>query len=275
VKSKVARDIALEKDGTSTQQVYTIHVLAKALDLLELLGSNGSALGLAEICQRLNLPKSSVFRYLATLEHRGFVKRNPDTNQYRLGLKLLELGNVVVSQFDVREAALPVMRGLHDLAEETVNLAVIDNYQVVYIEVLEGKSHSVRIVGQPGQRQLAHSTAVGKAILAYMPQAEVDALVRRHGLPAFTTKTITTTEALQADLAGVRARGYAMDEEESDAGVRCVGVPIFDHHGGVVAGISISAPIDRMAPARLEKIRRELVAGAATISRQLGYRKLP
>lgn len=271
-----AKPSKTETNAASSQpstQTYTIHVLDKALDLLELLGTSSSPLSLAEISQRLKLPKSSVFRYLFTLEARGYVKRLPDSDKYRLGLKLLELGSQAISQFDMRDAALPVMRGLLESFSEMVNLAVIDGYEVIYIEVLPGKTYSIQIVGHPGQRQLAHSTALGKAMLAYWPEDRIDQLIAQHGLPAFTPHTITTIDALKAALEQVRVLGYALDDEESVMGVRCVGAPIFDHRGQAVAAISLSAPDHRMPPQQLEIVCRELVAGAATISSQLGYRR--
>ncbi len=250
---------------------YTIQVLAKALDLLEALGQARAGLTLAELSRRLELPKSSVFRYLATLEARGYVEKVPETDRYRLGLRLFEIGNLVASHFDVTEFALPFMRKLVETFRETVNLAVLYQGEVVYLQILES-TRSMRMSAQPGQRNLCHSTALGKALLAYLPESERQAIVAQHGLPALTPRTITTVEQLQEELARVRHRGYAIDDIENEEGVRCVAAPIFNYRGEPIAAISISGPADRMPYGQMELMGKELLAGTRAISRRLGYR---
>lgn len=249
---------------------YTIHVLAKALDLLDILAQEGS-LSLTELCQRSGQPKSSVFRYLVTLEEHGFVRRSLNSEEYSLGLKLIELGRAVTHQFTVHEVALPFMRNLLDTFRETVNLAILEGGTIVYLEILEG-THSIRMAARPGQHDFAHSTAIGKAILAHSPTAVVEDVVNRHGLPAMTPATITTFEGLLTELAQVRKRGYSVDNIENEPGVRCVGAPIFNHHKTPVAAISISGPADRISGAKIELIGKELLNATRAISQQLGYR---
>jgi DNA-binding IclR family transcriptional regulator len=249
---------------------YTINVLAKALDLLDVLSSS-DALSLTELCERLEQPKSSVFRYLVTLEDRGYVRRLPNSDEYTLGLKLIELGRAVTTQFSVHEVAIPLMRNLLDTFRETVNLAIVEAGKVVYLEILEG-TQSIRMAARPGQRDFAHSTAIGKAILSRFSDAEVEAVISRHGLPALTPATITNVERLRVELAQVREVGYAVDNVENESGVRCVGAPIFNHQGKVVAAISISGPADRIWGPKVEVIGKELVAATQSISEQLGYR---
>lgn len=250
---------------------YTIQVLAKALDLLEVLGQERAGLTLAELAKRLELPKSSVFRYLVTLEARGYVEKLPETERYRLGLRLFEMGNLVASHFDVTEFALPFMRRLVETFRETVNLAVLYQGEVVYLQILES-TRSMRMSAQPGQRNLCHSTALGKALLAYLPEAEVRAIIAQHGLPALTPRTITTEEQLWEELARVRHRGYAVDDIENEENVRCVAAPIFNHRDEPIAAISISGPADRMPYAQMELMGKELLAGTRAISRRLGHR---
>jgi DNA-binding IclR family transcriptional regulator len=252
---------------------YTVHVLAKALDLLDMLAQHGS-LSLTELCQALGQPKSSVFRYLVTLEEHGYVRRSPNTEEYSLGIKLIKLGRAVTTQFTMHEAAVPFMRHLQDTFRETVNLAILEEGKVVYLEILEG-TQSIRMAARPGQRDFAHSTAIGKAILAYSPDSEVEGVIKRYGLPALTNSTITSIERLQAELAQVREIGYAVDNIENEAGVRCVGAPVFNHEGSVVAGISISGPADRLSGSKIEMIGKELVLSARSISEHLGYHNLP
>lgn len=250
---------------------YTVQVLAKALDLLDLLARQG-AMSLTQLCQELGQPKSSVFRYLVTLEEHGYVQRAQNGETYSLGLKLLELGRSVTNQFTVHEVALPFMRSLIEQFGETVNLAILEGGRVVYIEILEG-THSIRMAARPGQRDFAHSTAIGKAILAYSPPTEAENVVKRHGLPTRTPATITTLEGLRAELVVVRERGYSIDNIENEVGVRCVAVPIFNHLSQPIAAISVSGPADRVFGAKVELIGEALMDATRAISQQLGYRR--
>ena len=250
---------------------YTVQVVAKALDVLDALAAKGS-MSLTELCQQLDQPKSSVFRYLVTLEEHGYVRRSRNGDDYSLGLKLIELGRAVTNQFTVHEVALPAMRHLLDTFRETVNLAILETGKIVYLEILEG-THSIRMAARPGQRDFAHSTAIGKAILAYSTSAEVEAVVKRHGLPALTPATLTTYEGLLAELERVRAGGYAVDNIENEPGVRCVAAPIFNHYGSPIAAISLSGPADRVFGAKVELMGRALIEATQTISQQLGHRR--
>jgi IclR family acetate operon transcriptional repressor len=249
---------------------YTVQVLAKALAVLETLAQHG-ALSLAELAQAVDQPKSSVFRYLVTLEERGYIRRHPATEQYSLGVKLISLGNLVTGQFNVHEEAIGFMRQLLDKFRETVNLAILEDGQIVYLDILEG-TQSVRMAARPGQRDFAHSTAIGKSILSHLPHEDLTAILKRHGLPAMTEATITNLEALQVELQRVRERGYAIDNLENEPGVRCVGAPIFNHHAEVIAAISVSGPASRITPSQVEMIGRELIAATRAISERLGYR---
>ncbi len=249
---------------------YTVHVIAKALEVLEELAHDGP-LSLAELAQQVEQPKSSVFRYLVTLEERGYVRRNAATEQYSLGIKLIELGNLVTGQFNIHEEAIGYMRQLLDKFRETVNLAILEDGKVVYLDILEG-TQSVRMAARPGQRDFAHSTAIGKSHLSYLPQDQLIAILRRHGLPTMTEATITTIEDLQIELQRVRERGYAIDNMENEPGVRCVGAPIFNHQSQVIAAISVSGPASRITPSQVETIGRELVVATRMISERLGYR---
>lgn len=249
---------------------YTVQVLAKALDLLDLLSRQG-AMSLTQLCQELGQPKSSVFRYLVTLEEHGYVQRSQNGDTYSLGLKLLELGNAVAGQSTVHEVALPFMRNLINEFGETVNLAILESGKVVYIEILEG-THSIRMAARPGQRDFAHSTAIGKAILAYAPPAEAENVVKRYGLPQRTPATVTTLEGLRAELAQVHERGYSIDNIENELGVRCVAVPILNHQSHPIAAISVSGPADRIHGAKVELIGEALLNAARAISQRLGYR---
>lgn len=259
-----------KRQGEAGSSRYTIHALVKALDLLEVLAQKGS-LTLTELCRELGQPKSSVFRHLATLEMCGYVRHSPDSETYRLGTKLIELGNAVKAQFDVHEEAVPFMRQLQEAFSETVNLAILEEGKVVYLDILEG-TQPIRMAARPGRRDFVHSTAIGKVILAHSAETVVDAIIDQHGLPALTPQTITTADELKAALSLVCTQGYAVDNLENEDGVCCVGAPIFNHHGEAIAAISISGPASRFSAARIEALGNELKRAAQSISERLGYR---
>ncbi len=256
--------------SSENESRYTVQVLAKALDLLEVLAQH-STMTLGQLCQASGQPKSSVFRYLVTLEEHGYVQRSRSTDEYSLGIKLIELGRAVTNQFTVHEVAIPFMRRLLEAYGETVNLAILEAGKIVYLEILEG-THSIRMAARPGQRDFAHSTAIGKALLANSPAAETEEVVKRHGLPMRTPATITSYEALRTELAHVRETGYSVDNIENEAGIRCVAAPIFNRHASPVAAISISGPADRIFGAKVELIGKDLLEATRAISQQLGYR---
>jgi IclR family acetate operon transcriptional repressor len=251
---------------------YTIRVLAKALDVLEVLVGESGGLELTELARRLNMPKSSAFRSLVTLEQRGYVERAPESDRFRLGVKLFELGSAVAANFDVRDVARPLMQYLRERFHETVNLGVLHDGLVVYLDIVES-TRSIRMAAQPGRHDMAHSTSLGKALLAHLTDQEVEAIVGRHGLQAFTPRTVTTLRALKAELRRVRERGYSMDDIENEPGVRCVGASILNHQGRAVAAISVSGPADRMTHERVDAIAAELVIGTRQISQRLGYKE--
>jgi IclR family acetate operon transcriptional repressor len=257
--------------SSNNESRYTVHVLAKALDLLDLLASRGS-MNLTQICHELGQPKSSVFRYLVTLEGHGYVQKSRNGDEYNLGIKLIELGHVAGRQFTVYEIALPFMRQLVEEFGETVNLAILEEGQVVYLEILEG-THSIRMAARPGQRDFAHSTAIGKAILAHSPPSEVADIVKQHGLPTLTPATITSLEGLRAELQHITQTGYSVDNIENELGVRCVAAPIFNHHATPIAAISVSGPADRIFGAKVELIGQELLEATQVISQKLGHRE--
>jgi DNA-binding IclR family transcriptional regulator len=249
---------------------YTVQALAKALNLLDMLAQRGT-MTLSQLCQELGQPKSSLFRSLATLEEYGYVQRSRSGDEYGLGIKLIELGRAVTNQFTVHEVALPSMRSLLDAFGETVNLAILEAGKIVYLEILEG-THSIRMAARPGQSDFAHSTAIGKSILAFSTVSEVEDVVKRHGLPMLTPATITTFQGLRSELVRVRETGYSVDNIENEAGVRCVAAPIFNHQASPIAAISISGPADRIFGAKIELIGENLLEATRAISQQLGYR---
>ena len=256
---------------------YSIAVLDRALDLLEALAEApaGAPLGVSEVARRAGVTKSAAFRILANLERRGYVAKDPVNARYSLGTQLVYLGERSLGAIDLRAAARPALEALQQRFGETVNLGVRDGAEVVYVDMIES-SHGLRMAARIGGRDYLHSTALGKAILAFLLPAERDHLLYAPaGLPARTERTITDPARLRAELERVRERGIAEDRDENEVGARCLGAPIFDHRGGVAGAISLSAPDSRLDDARATEVAAAVRAEAASITRRLGGRIEP
>jgi DNA-binding IclR family transcriptional regulator len=249
---------------------YRVQVLDRALAALAILANRSSDCGLAELCTALKLHKSTVHRLMMVLEQHRLVVKNPETGRYRLGLKLFELGSKAIEGLDLRGRARPYLDRLQEKFGETVFFCILDEGQVFYVEKVESKA-SVRTACTVGSRAPAYCTAVGKAMLAELPEAEVTAIVRRWGLKPVTAKTITKASALKTELKAVRARGYAIDDEEKEEGLRCVGAAVRSHSGMPVAAMSISGPAFRMTRERVPEVGRALTEAASELSAELGY----
>ncbi len=248
-----------------------IEVVEKAARVLDCLENHGSAVLLGPIARQSGLVKSSAFRLLYTLEKLGYVQRVQPGPRYRLGPRLLRLAATALQERDLNRTALPFMEALLARFRETVNLGVLDQGQVLYLQVLESPQ-AFRLAARAGLRSPLHSTAMGKSLLAYLPERDVAALVGAR-LQRFTPRTITRLEP-RKELARVRERGYAVDNQEDSHGARCVGAPIFDGSNAVVGAMSVSAPATRMGSARAREIAREIRAACRRISGELGWRDL-
>jgi len=253
------------------EQRYVIQSAAKALELLKVFSVQEPELNLTELSRRLGLGAASTLRAVATLQACGFLEQNPVNRKYRLGLVCLELGSIFLSHSDIRQHALPGLRRLRDEFRETVHLAKLAGSDVVYLEKLEGLLPIGLRGSSVGGRAQAHSTALGKVMLAYLPAESVYALYEGKPLQARTPHTITNLDDLLADLARIRERGYSLDNEENDLGAICVGAPLFDHTDVPAAAISCSGPADRMRAA-LERgaLPTRLLETARAVSARLG-----
>ena len=261
---------ATERDAPD----YSIAALDRALDLLEALAEApaGAPLGVSEVARRAGVTKSAAFRILANLERRGYVAKDPVSARYTLGTQLVYLGERSLGAIDLRSAARPALEALQRRFGETVNLGVREGTEVVYVDMIES-SHGLRMAARVGGRDYLHSTALGKAILAFLPAAERDRLLRLSGeLPARTERTITDPVKLRAELERVRERGIAEDRDENEVGARCLGAPIFDHRGLVAGAISLSAPDSRLDDARSAEVATAVREEAAAVTRRLGGR---
>lgn len=235
------------------EQRYIIRSVSRALELLKIFSGVESELSLAEVSRCVNLNRSTTFRLLVTLQALGYLEQNPETRRYRLGVTCLELGSVFLNQSDMRKEALPILNGLRDEYKETVHLARLAGSEVVYLERLEGLLPIGIMGSRVGGRAPAHCTGLGKAMLAYLPESEIRQLYAESGLPRFTPTTITDLTELLRELASIRERGYAMDNEEHEPDVKCVAVPIWNYRQKVVGAISVAGPAGRIGRAIAEK----------------------
>jgi DNA-binding IclR family transcriptional regulator len=228
---------------------------------------------LVDVVRGCGLQKSTTHRLLAALISEGLVEQDPDSERYRLGLRLLELGMAVLNRLDVRQEAQSILRGLAERAEETVHLGVASGTDVVYLEKVESP-HAFQMRSRVGARMPIHSTGLGKAILAGLPEKELEEMLAA-GIQKRTPRTIVDPDELRADLQRTRMRGYSTDMEENEEGVRCVGAPVFDHSLRVVGAISVAGPIFRFSEQRMAELAVQVVSAAQEISRRLGYKASP
>ncbi len=252
---------------------YIIQAVSHALDLLEQFHGEVDELGVTELSKRLKLHKNNVFRLLATLESRGYIEQNRATENYRLGLKSLELGQTFIKQMGLLRQAKPILEKLVGACNETSYVAIFKDGYIVYLDVVE-TDLTVRVVSRVGSRLPAYCTASGKVHLAHMSDEEVDALLPGKELKAYTPNTMVDRDKLKQELRKVAEAGYAIDDEEVDVGVRCIAAPIRDYTRRIVGAVSISGPAMRFSDERLEKELIPLAIQAGEeLSTRLGYHK--
>lgn len=249
---------------------YTIAVVSRALDLLESLAEADTPLGATDLSRRIGVTKSAAYRILATLERRGYVVKDPATAEYRLGARLAYLSRRVPGTGDLLPQARPLLEGLQRRFNETVNLGVPDGAEIVYVDMVES-DRALRMTARLGGRDPLHSTSLGKAVLAFLPEGERERLLGSP-LSRRTRATLTDAASVRAELDRIRQDGVAEDHGENEAGVLCLGAPIFDAAGAVVAAVSVSSPESRMSAARAREIADAVREAADAISRRIGGR---
>lgn len=243
----------------------------KAMDIVDCLAVEGAPLSTVELSRKLGISRSTAYRLLTTLSTGGYVTQDvASPEKYRLGYKLLELAGSLLDSIELRQQALPFLEELRDFANETVHLVIMERGQVVYIDKLEC-SQAVRMHSSIGRLGFIHSTAVGKAMAAFMPRETVTRILEEQGMPGLTPNTITEEGSFALELDRIRAQGYAIDDVENEEGIRCVAAPILSYGGEPVAAFSLSGPAFRMTADRAEELSEAVRATALRISRQLGY----
>ena len=243
--------------------------VANALRLVKAFSDQEYEIGISNLARRLSLGKSTVHRLASTLVDAEFLEKNPETGGYRLGLALFDLGMLVRRKMSVVTEARPYLRALMERTGESVHLTVLDHASVLYVNNI-ASPQAIRMQSNLGARVPAHCCSEGKALLAFEPSATVESVIAA-GLPARTPKTIVKPQRLRDELAQVRGRGYALDDEELEIGLRAAAAPIRDHRGDVIAAVSIAGPVQRVSKKALQRFAAEAVATGRTISQRLGY----
>jgi len=259
-------DLTPESTESKENKGSSIQVIDRMMTLINALAAHGDPITLKQLAHATQLHPSTAHRILGALIAQGFVERS-DTSSYRLGIRLLELGNLVKSRISVREVAMPAMLRLHAFTGESVNLGMRSGDEIVYVERTSSGRSAVRVVHIVGARAPLHTTATGKLFLAEENTREIRAYIERTGLPASTSASITQQAKLEAELAKVREEQIAYDMEEVEAGVRCIAAGIRDDAGKLVAGLSLSTPVERFNADWALIVK----ATATEIARALGY----
>ncbi|MBV8211401.1 MAG: IclR family transcriptional regulator [Burkholderiaceae bacterium] len=263
----MARPFPTAQPAAAPRERTAIQVIERLTNLLDALARQSGSVSLKELARATALHPSTAHRILNDLVVGRFVDRGEQPGTYRLGMRLLELGNLVKARLSVREAAVEPMRDLHRKTGQTVNLSVRQGDEIVYVERSYSERSGMQVVRAIGGRAPLHLTSSGKLFLAFDEPRAVRSYATRTGLAGHTRNSITDLPRLERELSLIRARGFAKDNEELELGVRCIAAAIRDDNGQVVAGLSVSAPADRLQEAWIE----ELVGTAARISSGLGH----
>jgi DNA-binding IclR family transcriptional regulator len=245
----------------------------KALELLDHFTAERPELSLAEISREVDAHKSSVFRVLTTLEAAGFLEKDPQSGKYRLGLKILDLAGRVWGRHDIRQIATPYMEELARETGEVIHLAVLDGADIVYLEK-KGQGQILTVATRVGGRNPAYASSMGKILLADLSESELKAVLGRGKLQKLTPNTITEMPRLTEELNRIREQGFALDNEETFPGIRCVGAPIRDAGGKVIAAVSVTVPAQRMNDERVRELWRLVTGTARMISERVAASKM-
>jgi IclR family acetate operon transcriptional repressor len=249
------------------QDPYFLGSLHKGLQLIDCFARQ-ETWSLAELATELGQTKPTVFRILHTIEAFGYLQKDPQTGRYSLAMRFHTLGSAAVQHEQLRWQALPPLQDLARDTGETVHVGILYDGEAICVQAVDG-TRLVRMHAFVGKRTPAHASALGKVLLAHLPDAEIDHFAAR-ALARFTPRTITRPAALRKALHQIRTQGWALDDEEMETGLRCLGAPITDHAGRPCASVAISAPAGRMDPRRIAQLTPLVKATAARISHMLG-----
>jgi DNA-binding IclR family transcriptional regulator len=243
----------------------------KLLTLIELMARQQEPARLQDLARKLDMPASTVLRFLAALQHRDYAAQDIETGCYFLTFKLCGLADSIRANQSLRNIGLPYLRSVAAAFDESCNLSIEYDMSVMYIEAVQGPSKTLMSLQRIGNIAPMHCTAVGKLLLLGYSSQQLDQLLAVKGLVRYTPATLTSRQILLSELESIRARGYAYDNEECEQGARCVAAPIRDYTGRIIAGISVSGPVTRMTDAHIEKNLPVLLDSARQVSARLGW----
>ncbi|QGX97452.1 IclR family transcriptional regulator [Roseovarius faecimaris] len=246
----------------------TVQALDRGLHLLSLL-SREHRITLSNLAMQAGMPPSTAHRLLMTLQSQKFADFDETTQEWMIGVEAFRIGSGFLRRINLVEASRDVMHNLMTRTGETANLAIADDGDVVFVSQVE-TYHPIRAFFRPGARSAMHASGAGKALLAQLSKEELERLLQKKGLPEFTPKTLTRPDALIADLEQSRKRGWAFDDEERYAGMRCIAAPVFNAYGAAVAGISVSGPTVRFDEERIQRFSLEVRRAAAELTEKIG-----
>lgn len=251
-------------------QRYSIRAIDRAMRILMGFTADSAELTINALAASADVPRSTAFRILATLEAAGFVERGQVADTYRLGPSALLVGGAALRHLDFQQRLRPQLEALMQATGETVHLVIFRDHQTLVVDKIDSY-HAIRLVSGIGFRSPLHATSAGKLMLAHQPAARIDHILRQHPFTPFTAHTITDADALRQHFDQIRQQGYAVDDEEFEPGLRCVAAPIRDSSHAVVAGVSISGPTQRMTREKVATLIPVLLSHAEQMSRTLGY----
>lgn len=253
-----------------------VQTIERVSSILDMLAQSVQGISIRELSSSIGLPKGTTHRLLSSLAYFGYVRQDPKTRNYFLGLKFVELGQTLLGQLDLRKEAEPFLRDLAERTNETIHLVILDRNEIVYIDKVETDRNpsGLKMASRIGLRNPAHSSAVGKMIMANFSEEELQSFFKEKTLVRRTENTITDPILLREHLKTVRKQGYAIDDEENEKGIRCVAAPIYNEIGKTVAAISITAPAFRVTKKVIQDtLKKEVMETALRISERLGYRE--
>lgn len=245
----------------------SIRAVERALDVLTCFSSQTPELSMTQISERIGINKSTVHRLLATLESKRFVERDAASGAYRPGIRLLQMAFLALDHNNLRRLVAPLLHDLGSRYRENANLSVLDDTDVIYVDVIESPQR-VKLAAAPGERLPAFCTASGKAILALVPEEQVQCILER-GMPAYTQNTILSPQAFFENIQDARQQGYALSEQEFEEGINAVAAPLLNSRGGPIASISIAGPAYRLTRQRMLEIGPDLVAQIQDFARTI------
>lgn len=247
----------------------SVQSIDRTFDIIELLSKEPRSIPMTEIGRRLDLHKSTVHRLLTTLRRRGYVEKEEETGNYKLGLGFVELASLYLNSLELKTEALPFLSRLTNSTGQTTFLATMDEAEVVYMDKVE-TYHSLRRYTIIGKRLPMHTTSLGKAMLSGLKDSEIEALYPDHKLTLITKKTIPTFDILMKEIKQIRERGWSIDDEENEKGTRCVGAPIFDYRDRAIAAVSLAWDIKTHPDTTWTDYAKQVVKCAADISIKMG-----